>query len=199
MAWNQLKSYFTTTPTTKPDKETGTCATALQLIKEGLYQAITSRNRWEDLQPLFKRRMEYPSCKQMRNLTAGSTNWYVSKAVPDLCVCAACYLDHFVLDHANSWELVYPTEEQEQQIFECAMHTVIFALWISYKRISIAENTARFFDINNILYAAQPSDHFIFRVRPNKESTTAAAEKSYSVSCRNPKLHGHEVLLNRNG
>ncbi|GLA55825.1 hypothetical protein AnigIFM63604_002909 [Aspergillus niger] len=142
VTWNQLRTYFTATPTIKSEERIWTCDAAVPLIKEGLLRAITSRNRWDDLHPIFRRRMQYPSCVEMTKLQASSTHWYASKAVPDLVVCTACYLDHFFLDHASSWELLDLTAEQQQQQLVCAMQTVpIYAAWAGCKRVSMTENT----------------------------------------------------------
>ncbi|KAH3132463.1 hypothetical protein KXW80_004379 [Aspergillus fumigatus] len=143
VAWNQLKSYFATTPTIKSDEHLWTCdAAVVPLIKEGLRRAIASPHRWDELHRLFRRRMEYPSCLETKNLLAGSTYWYACKAVPDLVVCTACYLDHFVLDYASSWELHPLTPEQQQQRFECGMQTLQnYAALGVCKQIGIAANT----------------------------------------------------------
>ncbi|GIJ91901.1 hypothetical protein Asppvi_010876 [Aspergillus pseudoviridinutans] len=160
VAWSQLKRYFTTTPMIKSDEGMWTCDAAVPVIKEGLRRATTSPNGWDDLHLLFRRRMEYPSCMEMKNLQAGSTHWYGSKAVPDLIVCTACYLDHFVLDHAELWELLSLTAEQQQQQLDCAMQTVqIYFAWVSCKRVSIANNTDEydgFEDLARIILKSPP-------------------------------------------
>ncbi|KUL85380.1 hypothetical protein ZTR_06992 [Talaromyces verruculosus] len=140
--WNHLRRYFTTTPTIKSDEELWTCSAAAPFIKEGLCQAITSPDRWGDLHLLFRRRTEYPSCLEMKNLHASSTHWYSSKNVPDLIVCTACYLDHFVLDHARHWDLLPLPPAQRQQQLECAMHTFqIRYAWLTCKRAGVVSNT----------------------------------------------------------
>ncbi|EED21818.1 conserved hypothetical protein [Talaromyces stipitatus ATCC 10500] len=160
VAWSQLRRYFTTTPTIKSDEGSWTCDAAVPLIKEGLRRATTSPNLWDDLHLLFRRRMEYSSCMEMKNLQARSTHWYGSKAVPDLIVCTTCYLDHFVLDHARSWELLSLTAEKQQQQLDCAMHTVqIYSAWVACKRVSIAENTDEydgFEDLARIILKSPP-------------------------------------------
>ncbi|RHZ49633.1 uncharacterized protein CDV56_100184 [Aspergillus thermomutatus] len=123
ITWNHLKRYFTTGPTIKSDEGMWTCDAAVPVVKEGLRRAIASPDHWEDLHILFKRRMEYPGCVEMRNLQAGSTHWYGSKAVPGLIVCTACYLDYFVLDHARSWDLLSLCPDQERRVRQCAMDT----------------------------------------------------------------------------
>ncbi|RMZ39711.1 hypothetical protein AFCA_002280 [Aspergillus flavus] len=143
VAWNQLRSYFATTPTIKSDASLWTCdAAVVPLIKEGLRRAIASPNRWDELHRLFRSRMEYPSCLEMKNLQASSTHWYACKAVPDLVVCTACYLDHFVLDYDSSWEFHSLTPEQQQQQFDCGMQTLqIHAALGICKQIGFAANT----------------------------------------------------------
>ncbi|KAF3396803.1 hypothetical protein DPV78_007997 [Talaromyces pinophilus] len=144
VAWNQLRSYFATTPTIKSNESSWTCdAAVVPLIKEGLRRAIASPDRWDELHRLFRSRMEYPSCPEMKDLQASSTHWYACKAVPDLVVCAACYLDHFVLDYASSWEFHTLTPEQQQQRFDCGMQTPqIHAAWWVCKEVCLAANTA---------------------------------------------------------
>jgi hypothetical protein len=68
--------------------------------------------------------MELPSCKEMKQLEAGRTDWYASKTVPKLLVCGACYLDTFGLDYGNHWDSLSLTSEQNQLRLECVMSTM---------------------------------------------------------------------------
>lgn len=74
VAWCHLKRYFTTTPTIKSDEVKWTCDAAVPLVKEGFLRAATAPDSWDDLHRIVKRRMELPSCTDMKKLKAGATH-----------------------------------------------------------------------------------------------------------------------------
>lgn len=140
IAWNGLRKFFSTAPFTKTSEGVCTCDTTVPLIRDGLKlnaRSLQLDDDWNELLPFIKRRMELPSCQEMRQLPAGRTDWYSSMAVPRLLVCGACYLDTFGLDYGNFWNLLSFTAEQEELHLECAMSTM--PIQIAWRNFELKE------------------------------------------------------------
>lgn len=124
IAWNEFSMLFSASPLVKTSEETWTCDAAVPLIRDGLVLSLQPDNDLNELLPWIKRRLELPSCQEMRQLEAGRTDWYSLAAVPSLLICSECYLDTFGLIFGARWNSVSLTSEQEELHLECAMSTM---------------------------------------------------------------------------